>query len=119
MLSLAFCGNSKEKDKEQSKKNGDIFLAFILYNYLNPRFTYSCDYIVGSGICYNLNTNAAAYNCTGTVSTSPCACNGLVVGSCRRTPSITVYYNNVYNTSTATSNCTAAGGTFTTSCLTQ
>ena len=120
-----------EKEKKENEKradNADKIMALIIWDHANPRFVYSCDFIVASGKCMNLNTNTAPYDCTGyggTVSSDPCPCNGAVVGSCKFLDSFSfhygtdIYYSNNYDVSSASTDCANKGGQFTTSCLTQ
>lgn len=115
-LSLFTYQNCQKDEKKSDALIGDL----LLYRYLNPSFTFSCDFIVPSGICYNLNTNAAPYNCSGqggTVSSVPCPCNGAVVGSCRTGSSTKIYYNNVFTSGTAQTQCASLSGVFSLNCL--
>ncbi len=119
-IAIVLAGSCKKEDEDSATREEVALGLLLVWNYANPRFTYSCDFSVSSGLCYNLNTNAAAFDCTvqgGTVSSSMCACNTtLSVGSCRRTPSTTVYYTGTFTSASAQTHCANAGGTFQSAC---
>ena len=123
VLAVLLTGSCRRDDDDKPSKDEKALGALLLLSVLFPRFTFSCDFRATSGLCYNLNSNAGPYDCTGlggTRSTSPCLCDMTVsVGSCARSPSSTVYYTGIFTAVSAQTQCANAGGTFSNSCPAQ